>query len=155
MYVPRDQSLAEYAVKNGIHKYWIVFNDKRPIAKKYRVFRQRVIRYLRELPIHLLTSEAGRFYCVVIQSDFFTWEEKLVYEPLLRFFHRKGLLQFKKTLELYKAQHVIRYLVCIMYKGRVLAVKRYASLREITDDTGCNCTELEIHKLHHFCIKTV
>ena len=64
-------------------------------------------------------------------------------QPLLDYFHLIGYLKFKKNIYNDNKQKIIRYRVEFKNKdGKLLIIKRYSSLAQLSDDIGKKMTSL-------------
>jgi hypothetical protein len=64
-------------------------------------------------------------------------------KPLLDYFHMLGFLKFKKHIYNNNKQAVVRYRVEFKNKqGKLIKVKRYGSLAQLSDDIGKKMTSL-------------
>eukprot|EP01046_Picozoa_sp_COSAG06_P007020 COSAG06_NODE_337_length_17232_cov_50.946797_5_plen_149_part_00 len=105
----------------------------------------KVIAHLESLDIEALKQESTQFFKWIVMHHL-SLEHKHYSQLLLDYFHSKGLLEMKTTVDNPVKQLKTRY--CVMYTmGGQTFTRTYNSIREIKADTGKKPSQIKRQKM--------
>lgn len=142
MYYPDNKGLELFLDVNGMNKHVLDFNNTMSdtdanMHKFYTLVRD----VLAGMTEDARGRESENFFIYLLSYP--RRDARAYLEPLLSYFHILGYLKFKKNIYNDNKQKVVRYRVEYKNKeGKLLFIKRYSSLAQLSDDVGKKMTSL-------------
>ena len=139
-YYPDNTGLHLFVEQNKLNEFYV---DMDGLGKSavHRKFAQLVIEALARMSGKQQEEESEKFFVYLLQNPRRDMADYL--EPLLQYFHKIGLLKFKKHVYNDNKQKVVRYKVVFKNTaGKFITEKYYSSLGQLGDDIGKKMTSL-------------
>ena len=142
IYYPENEGIELFIKQEGLNKIVVSFNnDIDIITDKLIRLSKMVINAIGLMTDDKRALESERFFLYLISYPRKDIKEYL--QPVLDYFHLIGYLKFKKNIYNDNKQQVIRYRVEFKNtEGKLLIIKRYSSLSQLSDDIGKKMTSL-------------
>jgi hypothetical protein len=141
IYYPENEGIDLFIKQEGLNKIVVSFNNDIVITDKLIRLSKMVINAIGLMTDDKRALESERFFLYLISYPRKDIKEYL--QPVLDYFHLIGYLKFKKNIYNDNKQQVIRYRVEFKNtEGKLLIIKRYSSLSQLSDDIGKKMTSL-------------
>lgn len=140
LYYPQNPSLRIFAEQNKLLVFYLDIEGNNNATAK-AMFADLVADVLAKMTPEQQEVESENFFCYLLQNPRRDMGPYL--RPLLKHFHRLGLLKFKKNVYNDHKQKIVRYRVEFKNKnGDFICEKKYSSLNQLSDDVGKKLTTL-------------
>jgi hypothetical protein len=142
LYYPKNEGIELYIQQQKLDQIIVCFDDGfYEMDAKLKKLTLMVINAIAILQDDKRTLESERFFLYLISSPRKDIKEYL--QPILDYFHMIGYLKFKKNIYNNSKQKIIRYRVEFKNsEGKLLIIKKYSSLAQLSDDIGKKMTSL-------------
>lgn len=142
IYHPKNEGLDLFIEQQGLNKIVVCFDDGCDlITDKFIKLSKMVINVIALMNNDKRALESERFFLYLISNP--RKDIKYYLQPILDYFHMIGYLKFKKNIYNDNKQKIIRYRVEFKNTdGKLLIIKRYSSLAQLSDDIGKKMTSL-------------
>ena len=142
IYYPENEGIELFIKQEGLNKIVVSFNnDINTVKDKLICLSVMVINAIALMNDERRALESERFFLYLISYPRKDIKDYL--QPVLDYFHLIGYLKFKKNIYNDNKQQVIRYRVEFKNTdGKLLIIKRYSSLAQLSDDIGKKMTSL-------------
>jgi hypothetical protein len=142
IYYPENEGIELFIKQEGLNKIVVSFNnDDDTVKDKLICLSIMVKNAIALMPDDKRTLESERFFLYLISYPRKDIKDYL--QPVLDYFHMIGYLKFKKNIYNDNKQKIIRYRVEFKNTdGKLLIIKRYSSLAQLSDDIGKKMTSL-------------
>jgi hypothetical protein len=142
IYHPKNEGLDLFIKQQGLNKIVVCFDDGCDlITDKFIKLSKMVINVIALMNNDKRALESERFFLHLISNP--RKDIKYYLQPILDYFHMIGYLKFKKNIYNDNKQKIIRYRVEFKNTdGKLLIIKRYSSLAQLSDDIGKKMTSL-------------
>ena len=139
-YYPDNKGLHLFVDHHNLSEFYVDMDGAGRDAV-HRKFAQLVIEALARMSGKQQEEESEKFFVYLLQNPRRDMADYL--EPLLQYFHKIGLLKFKKHVYNDNKQKVVRYKVVFKNTaGKFITEKYYSSLSQLSDDIGKKMTSL-------------
>ena len=140
IYYPKQRSLELYVEHNKLNHFHVDMDGDGNVKAK-AMFAQLVMDVIARMTPEAQEKESEDFFVYLLQNPRRDMGAYLV--PLLEYFHKLGLLKFKKNVYNDNKQKIVRYKVIFKNtSGEVVTEKYYSSLSQLSDDIGKKMTSL-------------
>ena len=142
IYYPENEGIELFIKQEGLNKIVVSFNnDINTVKDKLLCLSVMVINAIALMNDERRALESERFFLYLISYPRKDIKDYL--QPVLDYFHLIGYLKFKKNIYNDNKQKIIRYRVEFKNTdGKLLIIKRYSSLAQLSDDIGKKMTSL-------------
>ena len=142
IYYPENEGIELFIKQEGLNKIVVSFNnDINTVKDKLICLSVMVINAIALMNDERRALESERFFLYLISYPRKDIKDYL--QPVLDYFHLIGYLKFKKNIYNDNKQKIIRYRVEFKNTdGKLLIIKRYSSLAQLSDDIGKKMTSL-------------
>ena len=142
IYYPENEGIELFIKQEGLNKIVVCFDNSTDTKfEKLTCLSKMVINAIALMTDDKRALESERFFLYLISYPRKDIKDYL--QPVLDYFHLIGYLKFKKNIYNDNKQKVIRYRVEFKNKeGKLLIIKRYSSLAQLSDDIGKKMTSL-------------
>lgn len=142
IYYPKSPGLDLYIEQHSLNKIVVDFE------KNYKKFDEILYTFyclvknvIARMSEKEQEAESEKFFVYLISDP--RRDIRAYLDPLLSYFHDLGFLRFKKHIYNDNKQKVVRYKVVFKNKqGKIIKVKKYTSLGQLSDDIGKKMTSL-------------
>jgi|TARA_R110000751_G_scaffold208152_1_gene312039 hypothetical protein len=142
IYCPENEGIDLFIKQEGLNKIVVSFDNSIDIITvKLKCLSAMVKNAIALMNDEQRALESERFFLYLISYPRKDIKDYL--QPVLDYFHLIGYLKFKKNIYNDNKQQVIRYRVEFKNTdGKLLIIKRYSSLAQLSDDIGKKMTSL-------------
>jgi hypothetical protein len=141
LYHPQNKGIELYIIQQHLNKIIVCFDDEDLTAEKLKKLSCLVINAIAIMTDDNRSLESEKFFLYLISCP--RKDIKIYLQPILDYFHMIGYLKFKKNIYNDNKQKIIRYRVEFKNKeGKLLIIKKYSSLGQLSDDIGKKMTSL-------------
>ena len=142
LYHPENEGIELYIKQQGLNKIVVCFDHEFDnVNTKFIKLSAMVINAIALMNDDKRALESERYFLYLISKP--RKDIKNYLQPVLDYFHLIGYLKFKKNIYNDNKQKIIRYRVEFKNKeGKLLIIKQYSSLAQLSDDIGKKMTSL-------------
>ena len=146
-YYPQNKGLSMYIKLNKLNTFSLFNNDENLFISRLKIFSQLVIEVLGQKSDDEMEDEATNFFHFLLLPNI-RRDINLYLTSVLNYFKSVGYLRFKKNTYNDMKQTIKRYRICYFSKdSKLLMVKDYSSLKQVSNDIGNGKTTSIYYKL--------